>query len=76
MSKIYGIALANEVIEDMFDSDNIFKEYNLQWYFDCKNCNIEEFKYYRVAKILKKIENKHKTKPIDQMNLSKIFYSN
>lgn len=76
MLKIYGIALANEVIEDMFDSDNIFNEYNLQWYFDCKNCNIEDFKYYRVAKILKKIENKHKTKPIDQMNLSKIFYSN
>jgi len=76
MSKIYGNALANEVIEDMFDADNIFKEYNLQWYFDCRNCEIEEYRYYNVVKILKNIEKKHKTKPIDQMNLSKIFYSN
>ena len=76
MSKIYSNALANEVIEDMFDADNIFKEYNLQWYFDCRNCEIEEYKYYNVVKILKNIEKKHKAKPIDQMNLSKIFYSN
>ncbi len=73
MSKIYGVDLTHEVIEDMYDADNVFKAYNLQWYFDSKNCNIEEFKYFKVASILKNIENKHKMQPIDQMNLSKIF---
>jgi ribosomal protein S12 methylthiotransferase accessory factor len=76
MTKIYSIEMANEVIEDMQDANNIFKSYNLQWYFDSKKCNINEFEYFKVASILKNIENKHKTQPIDQMNLSKIFYSN
>ena len=73
MTKIYGIGLTREVIEDMQDANSIFKSYNLQSYFECKNCNIEEFKYFKIASILKNIENKHKSQPIDQMNLSKIF---
>lgn len=74
MTKIYDIDLAKEVIEDMQDANNIFKSYNLQSYFECNNCDIKEFKYFKVASILKNIENKHKAQTIDQMNLSKIFY--
>jgi ribosomal protein S12 methylthiotransferase accessory factor len=76
MTKIYGSDLATEVIEDLQDANNIFKSYNLQSYFECNNCDINEFKYFKVADILKNIENKHKAQTIDQMNLSKIFYSN
>jgi len=74
MTKIYDIELAREVLEDMQDANNIFKSYNLQSYFESKNCNIEEFTYFKVASILKNIENKHKSQPVDQMNLSQIFY--
>ncbi|NVO12100.1 MAG: YcaO-like family protein [Bacteroidales bacterium] len=76
MTKIYGIELTEEVLEDMQDPNTIFKSYNLQLYFDCKNCEIKEFEYFKIASILKNIENKHKTQPIEQMSLSKIFYSN
>lgn len=76
MIKIYGIELTKEIMEDMQDPNNIFQSYNLQLYFNCKNCDIKEFDYFKVASIFKNIENKHKTQPIDQMNLSKIFYSN
>jgi ribosomal protein S12 methylthiotransferase accessory factor len=76
MDKIYGLELTSEVLEDMHDPNNIFKAYNLQFYFDCKNCDIKDFKYFKVASILKSIETKHKAKPIDQMDLSKIIYQN
>ena len=56
-------------------TQNIFKAYDLNFYFDCLECDISKFNYYKVASILKNIELKHKTQPIDQMNLSQIFYT-
>ncbi|WP_421920090.1 YcaO-like family protein [Marinifilum sp.] len=76
LSKIYGFEVANEVIEDMFDADNIFKAYNLNWCFDSKKCIIKDFKYFKAASIFKNIETKHKTQPVDQMNLAKVFNFN
>lgn len=75
LSTIYGSAIAAEVIEDMSNSEHIFKDYNLQWYFDSNNCDIEDFKYYGVAQILKNIEKKHNENPVDQMRLSYVFNS-
>jgi len=74
MSKIYGIELSKEVIEDLKYPENIFKSYNFKSFFDCKDCDINKFDYYNIATILKNIENKYKKNTIDQMNLSKIFY--
>lgn len=73
MTKIYGLDLAKEVIEDMLDASTVFKSYNLQSFFYSKDCNIYEFNYFNIASILNKIEKKHKAQPIDQLNLSKIF---
>lgn len=74
MSKIYSTELANEVIKDLQDPNNIFQSYRLYSFFECKKCNVKKFKYYKIASILKNIEHKHKIHPIEQMNLSKIFY--
>ncbi len=75
MTKFYHRELAIEVTKDMKDPQNIFKAYNLQSYFNCKNCNIKEFEFFKVASILKNIEKKHKKHPIEQISLSKLFYS-
>jgi len=74
MSKIYGVELSKEIIEDLKYPENIFKSYNFKSFFDCKDCDINKFDYYNIATILKNIENKHKKNTINQMNLSKIFY--
>jgi hypothetical protein len=75
LTKIYNIELAEEIIDDLRESQNIFKAYDLNFYFDCLECDISKFNYYKVSSILKNIELKHKTRPIDQMNLSQIFYT-
>lgn len=74
LSKIYTDDLTAEVIEDMNDPEDIFKSYKLQSYFDCKECTIDNFDYYSVALILKKMEEKHLSNPVDQIQLSKMFY--
>ena len=75
LTKIYNLELAEEIIDDLREPQNIFKAYDLNFYFDCLECDISKFNYYKVSSILKNIELKHKTRPIDQMNLSQIFYT-
>lgn len=76
LSKLYSKDLTLEVIGDMKDPSKIFKSFNLQSYFDSNNCNIEEFNYYPVSSILKKMQEIHLLNPIDQFGMSNIFYSN
>jgi ribosomal protein S12 methylthiotransferase accessory factor len=73
LEKIYGIDLTQEIIEDMKDPRNIFKSYNLQSFFDCENCNIEDFPYVKFAPILKRIRNMQTNFNLSQSVLSKVF---
>ncbi len=73
LSKIYSGNLVSEVIDDMKDRKKIFKSYNLQSYFYSNSCNIADFDYYSIAPILKKMENKHRLNPINQLDMAHIF---
>jgi ribosomal protein S12 methylthiotransferase accessory factor len=73
LEKIYGIYLTQEIIEDMKDPRNIFKSYNLQSFFDCENCNIEDFSYVKFAPILKKMKDMQTNFNLSQLVLSKVF---
>jgi hypothetical protein len=73
--KIYSEELVDEVIEDMHDPERIFKSYNLNSYFHCIECDISKFDYYPVAVFLKKMEEIQLSNPVNQINLSKVFYS-
>jgi ribosomal protein S12 methylthiotransferase accessory factor len=69
----YGKELAIEVEEDMKNPHDVFKSYNIQSYFDCRECEIKNFKYINVYKILLTIRKKMMQNNISQINLSSIF---
>lgn len=69
----YGKELAREVEEDMKNPHDVFKSYNLQSYFDSRECEIKKFKYINSYKILMAIRKKMMRNNISQINLSSIF---
>ena len=73
LSKIYSEELSEEVIEDMQEPEKIFKAYNLNSYFHCEKCNVDQFDYYPVASFLKKMEAMQFSSSIDQRQLSQLF---
>lgn len=73
MELFYSKELAREVVEDMKNPHDVFNSYNLQSFFDCKECDITKFKYLEFHKILNVIRKKIKRKNISQINLSSVF---
>ena len=73
MEIFYGKGLAIEVGEDLKNPHDVFSSYNLQSFFDCKECEINDFKYVKFCKMLKAIREKIKQKNISQIYLSSIF---
>lgn len=69
----YGKELAREVEEDMENPHDVFKSYNIQSYFDCRECEMKNFKYINSYKILMAIRKKMMQNKISQINLSHIF---
>jgi ribosomal protein S12 methylthiotransferase accessory factor len=74
LTAYYGADLAAEVIGDLSDSDNIFRNIRLPTCFDCASCEVTDtcrlFDVLRVLRALKQCQSNH---PIDQSWLSGIF---
>lgn len=73
LSKVYEKNLVEEVIADMLEPNNIFQYFNYDSYFDSDNCEMNNFDFYPMARILKKIQETHKANPISQLSLSSFF---
>lgn len=73
MELFYGKKLAVEVVDDMKNPHDVFNSYNLQSFFDSRECEIKNFKYVNFYKILKKIREKFMENNISQKHLSSFF---
>lgn len=70
----YGKELANDVIEDMYSPEDIFKYYNFNRHFNWKNMNTNRNSYFlSVLTLDRKLKKAISNNPIKQSELKKIF---
>lgn len=74
LKRIYGEHLANEIIADMNDKDNVFQYFHIPNCFHCNNCECtDKCAYFSLLKIDKRIQNIYK-KNLPQQNELNIFF--
>lgn len=67
---VYKQNILLEVLEDLKDENNVFQYQNFPTCFDCESCRIRsKCLYLSVLKILKTIQERHKSNKIDQYGL-------
>lgn len=70
----YGKELANDVIDDMYNPEDIFRYYNFDKHFDWRNMNTNKNSYFiKVLSLDCKLKEAILKNPINQGELSKIF---
>lgn len=70
----YGKELANEVIEDMFFPNEIFKYYNFKSHFDWENMNTNRNSHFMsILTLDRKLKRIISNNPIKQGELEKVF---
>ena len=75
LSVIYTEQLVNEVLTDMADKDNVFKNFPFSICFDCNKCRIRNnCSYLDVIRLEQTIMHEQGSHIIDQHNLYEIFF--
>ena len=74
LEKCYGSELANEVIKDMINPDDIFKYYKFPSYPDCSKCKLKkDCRVDDAVQMCVDLRKKEVAANIDQMKLAEVF---
>lgn len=74
LKNIYKENILIDVINDLENECNIFNYQSFSACFNCEICDIkDDCKYFDILRIIKNIQQKHKSNKIDQNALKCIF---